>query len=80
MADDASARTRLTPRRAAVAALLVVFVLLVLGAATGSIPAPLVALATGALTIPAIVALRRRARELERETALRRQRPTENGG
>ena len=79
MIEGASARTRL-PRRAAVAALLVLFALLTLGAATGSIPAPVVALATGALTIPAIVVLRRRARELERASALRRQRPTENGG
>jgi hypothetical protein len=75
----ASARTRLTRRRAAIGAVVAVWALAIAAALYHVVPAPLVAVATGALTIPAIVALRRRARLLERERALR-QRPTENGG
>ena len=79
MTEVASARTRLTRRRAAIAAAIVVWAMTMAAALYHLIPAPLVAIATGLLTIPAIVALRRRARFLERESALR-QRPTENGG
>ncbi len=61
------------------AAVVVVWVLAIAAALYHVVPAPLVAIATGVLTIPAIVSLRRRARLLERERALR-QRPTENGG
>ena len=77
--EVASARTRLTRRRAAFGAVVAGWVLLIVAALYHLIPTPLVAALTGALVIPAIVALRRRARLLERERALR-QRPTENGG
>ena len=79
MIEVGSARTRLTRRRVAIAAVIGVWALTMAAALYDLVPAPLVAVATGALTIPAIVALRRRARFLERESALR-QRPTENGG
>ena len=76
--EVAFARTRLTGRRAAAAGVVVAWVLLIVAALYHLIPAPLVAVLTGALVIPAIVVLRRRARYLERERALCR-RPTENG-
>ena len=59
----------MTRRRAAWAAALAAFVLVVVGTATGAVPSPVAGLVAAVVFIPAILVLRRRARLLERERA-----------
>ena len=61
----------MTRRRAAVAVALLVFGAVAVLAARGSIPPPVVAIAAGVLVIPWTLSLRRRARELARDSARR---------